>query len=311
MKKSALLGTIMVLSFANILSSIPVLAGNCEECAGMHHDYYDKNAPQKINSENIVSFTLTLNEPQRYGMIIENPEYEGKEILAYTMSLERNGNGTLRIKAKGGNMYSSRRDGSAFIVDFTTKDQGYTSKLQELVKKYDLIKNNGYVSHTDGLPSGDGDTLSVVYDSGEKIYKRANNFRILQFEAAYEIYSLFRKMAVDNGLDFNTAGSNVQLYDDPTVEWLQGTWKGKHFGNEVVAIFRDNHLQIYYGGKLTDDSDYVIVDGEVKPAGKGAEEGKYVVFETVTSLTKKNSFSLCGHVYKNKSSSTFELLKQK
>ena len=307
-KKLAVLGSIMIFG---LFSSGTAFSHDCYACAGRHREYTIKEMPEKINSEKIVSFNLKLFEPQRYNFRVENPDYKDKQVLAYVMSLKKKDDGSIDVEAKGGNLYSTRRDGSAFIVRFNAGDLGYTELLQQLVKKYDLIKDNGRVSHTDGLPSGDGDTLDIVYDTGERIYKNANNRRILRFEAAYDIYSIFKKIANDNGLDFNTAGSNVQLYDDPTVEWLQGTWKGKHFGREVICIFKGNHIQIYHDGQLVDDADYVIVDGTVKPAGKGAENGEYATFEFVTGLNKKNDFMLSGHLYKNKSSSSFEVMRQK
>jgi hypothetical protein len=305
--KRILTGFIMTLS----LLTGSAHASDCDACAGMHHEYTIKDAPTEIISENIVSFKLYLFEPQRYGMTIESDEYSDKEILASQMTLKKNPDGTLNITARGGNMYSTRRDGSAFIVDFNTKDNGYTAELNKIIQKYNIARRNGHISHTDGLPSGDGDTLDVTYESAERIYINANNYRILNFYEAYDIYALFKKITRDNGLDFNTAGSNVQLYDDPTIEWLQGSWKGKHFGRDVLAVFKENHIQIFYNGELTDDTDFVIVDGTVKPAGKGAENGEYAEFKAVTGFNKKNSFSLSGHVYKNRSSSTFELLKQK
>jgi hypothetical protein len=227
------------------------------------------------------------------------------------MKLVKNPDGTVTVEARGGSLYpTARRNGLTFHVRFTAPDRDYTARLQDLVVRRSLIRNNGLVVHTYGLPSGDGDRLSVKYDSGEYIYRRINTGPLLDYDTAFEIYDLFRTMTRDQGLDFNTKGSNVQLYDDATEEFLQGTWKGTHFGNECTVIFTGNHVRIYYGGKLTDDADYVIDEGWIVPADQNGGKDR-LRFQGVAVMSKKNSFTLSGTVLRNKASSTFDLRRQK
>lgn len=307
-----ILGACILMGILSFTASARADTDILPEVEGGHREYRVKNLNDKIESENIKSFQLTLYEPQIYNPAqYEETSDEEREIRARKLELTKNEDGSLSVRAEGENMYAKGRDGSKFILDFKTDDRDYTRRLQQLVRKHNLSSNNGFVSHTDGLPSGDGDTLSVVYESGEKIYKTDNVDRIMSFEAAYDIYSLFRVMATDSKLDFTTAGSNVQLYDDPTVQWLQGRWSGKHFGQECLVEFEGNHIRIYYGGKLTDDTEYVIFEGAVKPAGKGAEEGKSASFNAFTGIYKQNSFTLDAHVYRNRSSSHVSLMRQK
>ena len=265
--------------------------------------------PREIRSENIVSFSLILQDPREYEPDEETRDGTGEVITASSMRLEKDAGGILRIRASGGGPATGHRDGSAFFVEFTTPDRGYTAKLQELIQKHGMIADNGHYSHTAGLPSGDGDQLRVIYDSGEQIGKGSNNSRILSRQAALDVFALFREITREAGHDFTTEGSTRALYDDPTTEWLQGIWEGHHFGTPCQVRFAGRHVQITYGGSLTDDTDYVIVDGWVRPDTPSARKGGHAVFSALTGMSKKNSFTLNAGVYRNGASSSFELRK--
>lgn len=299
--------------FPFLACSAPDTDTEPQACGGTHQER-DAGAPREIISRNIVSFELTLYDPREMSRQLlpgggDPPRRE--DILARFMKLVKNPDGTVTVEARGGSLYpTARRNGLTFHVRFTAPDRDYTARLQDLVVRRSLIRNNGLVVHTYGLPSGDGDRLSVKYDSGEYIYRRINTGPLLDYDTAFEIYDLFRTMTRDQGLDFNTKGSNVQLYDDATEEFLQGTWKGTHFGNECTVIFTGNHVRIYYGGKLTDDADYVIDEGWIVPADQNGGKDR-LRFQGVAVMSKKNSFTLSGTVLRNKASSTFDLRRQK
>ena len=283
------------------------------ECGGTDR-HRDPHAPRTIVSRQIVSFELTTFEPQEYHFLFTDNGLEelGEPVTATYLSLKRQADGSLEISARGGSLEAMNqevRDGSVFAVNFTTPDRGYTARLQDLVVRRSLIRNNGLVVHTYGLPSGDGDRLSVKYDSGEYIYRRINTGPLLDYDTAFEIYDLFRTMTRDQGLDFTTRGSNVTVYDDATEEFLQGIWEGRHFGTPCQVRFAGRHVQITYGGSLTDDTDYVIVDGWVRPDTPSARKGGHAVFSALTGMSKKNSFTLNAGVYRNGASSSFELRK--
>ncbi len=282
-------------------------------CGG-HHQYYLKDHPNVINSENIVSFTFDTHGVSEFeGGYVGELDEKNKNFLYPVMyvSAIKQPDGRIAVEARGTGRYQ-QRDGKTFHVKYTVEDDGLMAELQKVVRRYNLSQNNGFVNHTDGIPSGDGDTLSVKYDSEERIYINDNVQRAIPEDPANEIYEIFLASAHKQGLAFSTAGSNVKIYDDPDEEMLQGTWTGKHFGAECICEFTGNHVKIYYDGRLTDDTDYVIVEGRIKPDRKRADNpDRYDDFNTFTSITKANNFTLTGHVYRNNSSSTVSLNKKK
>ncbi len=264
------------------------------EMPGAHREYDMEGYSEEIVSREIVSFWYANG--------------------SFSVFCERNEDGSLQITSSGGN--ASRRDGTAFSLNYAAEDDGFSARLQELIEQYSLARKNGHVTHVNGLPAGIGDTLSVKYESGEKIYKTSNQFRTVQDDASAAIYEAFHEKAVANGLDFTTAGSNVQLYDDADEQYLQGTWKGTHFGREVVATFTGNRVKIWYDGELTDDTEYTIFEGDVRPnrLREGVTEPKdaydYEEFAVVSSFRKKNKILIVAYFMKD-SYSTCDLLIQK
>ena len=261
------------------------------EMPGAHREYDMEGYSDEITSREIVSFRY------RNG--------------SFSVSCEKNGDGSLRITSSGGN--SRQRDGTAFGLNYTAGDDGFTGRLQELIETYALSRGNGHVTEVGGLPAGIGDTLSVAYESGEKLYKSSNQFRTVADDAGAAIYEAFHEKAVASGFDFTTAGSNVQLYDDADEQYLQGTWKGMHFGTDVAAEFEGNRVKIWYDGELTDDTEYVVFEGDVRPnrLREGVTEPQdaydYEEFAVVSSFRKKNDIMIVAYFTKD-SYSTCELL---
>ncbi len=165
--------------------------------------------------------------------------------------------------------------------------------------------NNGRCVHVDGLPSGLGDTINVEYLSGEKIYKSSNQSKTINIEAINEFYHFFHELVKKDGYDFNSNGSNVKLYDDADCEYLQGTWKGSHFGDDIEVTFKDKNIKIKVNGQLTDDNvEYKIIDGfvqknKLKEGTDGSNRYDYFDFEGVQCFSKKNYFTLTGYFHKD------------
>ena len=202
--------------------------------------------------------------------------------------------------------FSNKRDGKYFRIKFESDDLSILKELQDTIIKYDIAKGNGHCTHVDGLPAGIGDRINVIYSSGEKIYKTSNQFPTIIPEAGMAIYNTFLKYVQKHGYDFTSDGSNLKLYDDADKEYVQGTWKGKHFGNEIVAIFEDNHVTITVDGKVTDDKvEYTIFEGSVVAnklkEGKDKAESKndYETFNGVSMFAKKNYFTMTGYFLQN------------
>ena len=152
--------------------------------------------------------------------------------------------------------------------------------------------------------------------SGNRLWKWFERGRTVSEAAADAIYEVFHAQAVRNGYDFTTEKSTEVVYDDATVEFLQGKWKGVHFGQEWAVEFDGNHVRLYRDGKLTDDTDYVIVDGMIRPdvlkAGITTPKDPYDYeeFSEVSALRKKNSIGLTVYFMKD-GYSTADLILQK
>ena len=205
-------------------------------------------------------------------------------------------NNNLHVISSGGNY--SNRDGSAFKLDYISKTKTLLTSLQQIVEKYELYKNNGYTLTVNGLPAGLGDTISVEYDKSEKIYKSSNQSRIVQDEAVTAIYNEFHKNATQNDYEFNTEKSNIKVYDDATEKFLQGTWKGSHFGDEIKVIIKEKNIKIYCNNKLSDNTEYAIINGCVRPnkLKKGItipkNEHDYEEFNIICRHPKRNAGGL-------------------
>ena len=263
-------------------------------CGGTREVHLD-GYKDEIKSDNIVEFTYNNDGEYRLWCKLEN--------------------NILHVTSNGGNSY--HRDGTYFGLKYDTDKLDILKKLNDIIKENNISKNNGFVHETAGLPPGIGDSIEVVYDSGEKIYKISNQFPVVGDELGKKFYDVFHELALEYGYDFNTEKSNVLLYDDATEEYLQGRWKGDHFGHKYEVLFEGNHVKVWEDDKLVDDTDYVIYEGRIRPnkLAEGVTEPKsfndYEPFNAFDSLRKQNKILLTMYFYKNGSSSNDELLRQK
>lgn len=270
-----------------------VIYNDTGDMCGGRHEFMLEGYTYSIESDDLVSFS-----------------FSDKNVSVYC-GIE---DGMLCVTSNGGN--TTRRDGTRFSLRYNTDDMSILAKLNKVIKDYDMAKRNGYSCTVDGLPGGCGDSISAEYASGEKLYMYSNQMPTVHYEAAKLIYDIFHEEALKNGLDFNTKGSNVKLYDDADKDYLQGNWKGKHFGTEIIAEFEGEHVKIWCDGKLTDDTDYVIFEGNVRSnklvegVSEPTREYDYAEFEGCSCIRKKNEIMLTAYFMKE-SYSTCELLKQK
>ena len=258
---------------------------------GARHEGYLEGYSEDIKSKDITSF-----------------EYAGNN---YYLFCEKNDD-KLKISCRGG--YSNRRDGKYFIIRLEESDLSLLSDLQKDILKYNVSKNNGYCLTVDGLPAGLGDRIEIKYDSGESIYKNSNQAPTISEEASSAFYEDFHKYVKKYDLDFNSEGSNVELYDDADIDYVQGTWNGKHFGRDVSVTFNKNHVTISIDGKITDkEVEYTIYEGSIRKneleEGKEKAESKndYKEFEGVSCFAKKNWFTMTAYFMKE-SYSTCDLM---
>ena len=112
--------------------------------------------------------------------------------------------------------------------------------------------------------------------------------------------------------DFNgTLFEDTDLQADAWAEVIR-----RHFGREILAEFEGSHVRIYVDGKPTDDTEYIIYDGNIRPnkLKEGVAEPKsehdYVEFEGCSCMRKKNKICLTAYFMKE-SYSTCDLITQK
>ena len=254
---------------------------------GERHDSYIEGYNEEIKSKDIISFSYNNGD--------------------YSFSAKKENN-KVQISCSGGGK-SNQRDGSLFKIRVETDDIGILTSLQDIIDRNNETQGNGHCIHVDGLPGGLGDTLEVEYQSGEKIYKTSNQTRTVSKSSIESFYTIFHESVKKEGFDFTTAGSNEKLFDDAEEEYLQGTWSGKHFGEEVEVTFNHNKVTIKINGKITDNEvEYTIYEGYVRKneLKEEVEDAKsaydYKPFSSMEGFKKKNDFTLTGYFYNNASS---------
>ena len=268
----------------------------------------------KDKEEVVLDGEVTEKYLDGYNKIIQSKdiihfEYETGEYKLFCEKKEDK----LQIKSEGG--YSNERDGSYFKLDYLIDDFNILEQLQKIIESNDITKNNGYYQYVAGLEPIYGDTLKVTYKSNEEIYISSNQFHTIEDKISSKFYKLFLEEAKKNGYDFNSEKSNVKLYDDAKVEFLQGTWKGEHFGDSIEVVIKENHIKIYINNKITDDTEYTIIQGSIRQKQLkdnievAKDEYDYKEFEGVSSLRKKNEIMLVAYFTKD-SYSTADLLKE-
>lgn len=70
-------------------------------------------------------------------------------------------------------------------------DADFMVHLQEIVSTYDFAGHNGYYHTVSGLPDMYGQSLDIVYASGERIYVHDNQNGFLPYEAEKALVFLF------------------------------------------------------------------------------------------------------------------------
>ena len=67
----------------------------------------------------------------------------------------------------------------------------FMARLQKIVYEYDFAQHNGYYHTVSGLPGMYGESLTVIYASGERIYVHDNQSGFLPYEAEKALVNLF------------------------------------------------------------------------------------------------------------------------
>ena len=269
-----------------------MFGGNSNAICGEKHVTQLEGYSENINSKDIIKFSYSKD-------------------CFFASAAKRDEK--VEIICNGGGKYN-RRDGSLFGIKYETNDDSIFKKLQEVIDNNNETRGNGHCVTVDGLPSGLGDTLDIEYSSGKKIYKHSNQSPTVSFETSDKIYEIFHELVKKDGYDFNTEGSNVKLFDDADYEYVQGTWKGKHFGSEVEVTFTGNNVTISIDGKVTDDSkEYTIYQGNIvlnklkENVDVPKDYHDYEYFNGISTMSKKNYFTMTAY-FMSESYSTCDLM---
>ena len=75
--------------------------------------------------------------------------------------------------------------------EYKAHGSSFMKKLQEIIEKYDLAEDNGHYVNIAGLPPRYGGELSVLYKSGERIFRHNNQSEIISEAASNEILKAF------------------------------------------------------------------------------------------------------------------------
>ena len=266
---------------------------NSSPICGEKHDSWLDGYSENIESKNITSFNYT------------GPDF--------FLSAKKKENNKIEICCNGGGK-ENPRDGSLFKIKYESTDNSIFKKLQEVIDKNKETKGNGHCVHVDGLPGGIGDKLEVEYSSGEKIYKSSNQNHTISSNSSKSFYDIFHEYIKKDGYDFNEKGSNIELFDDADEEFVQGTWKGKHFGDEIEVTFNKDLVTIKINDIITDNNvPYIIYEGSIRKnklkeeIGKIKSKNDFEEFNGVSYFSKKNDFTMSTY-FQKVSYSTCEIM---
>lgn len=147
---------------------------------GVVHNETELDAPKIIESEEITNFECEIS-------FIAMAFDEESELCGrvYNIGAVLNDDGVVYVKSKWRD-----RAGSSETNEYES-DISFMKELQQIVKKHDLAKHNGYVRRVSGLPDMYGAKLDVKYASGESIYAYNNQDILIPLEAATELIELF------------------------------------------------------------------------------------------------------------------------
>ena len=92
------------------------------------------------------------------------------------------------------------------------------------------------------------------------------------------------------GYDFTSEGSNVKLFDDPDEEYVQGTWKGKHFGDDIEVTFNSPFTSSFKLLSLMVFILRVSVKIDTKPTISPSQIANCVILRFISCCLSASSF---------------------
>lgn len=138
---------------------------------------YYADAPKVIESSEIVRFCCVIS-------LFAACETDGLGNRIYTLDAALKG-GDVLVK------YDWRERGGESDKAEYKADADFMVRLQSIVAAHNFARHNGYYHNVSGLPAMYGESIDIVYDSGERIYARDNQSGFLPLEAEKALVMLF------------------------------------------------------------------------------------------------------------------------
>ena len=156
-----------------------------EDMCGGSDTSLDTSAPKEIKSDDMILFDVSSK--LNHGL---DDTHKDNLLYAFSCFAAKTAKGSFVYYQKDNNWDSSKRTSN---LAYVKKD--IFQDLAKLANECNLAKNNGYHSHTHGLPEDFGGTVRVLYSSGEKISFSDNSSPILSYDTGCKICGFFEKAA--------------------------------------------------------------------------------------------------------------------
>ena len=229
-----------------ILFTAAVLLMGCSKTSNENTDEIDGgvrintsyDAPKEIKSTEIKSFycefsNLTMMNEDTF---LENKVYQLKASLKESIV-----QGSYQTYAGGEKMEETFEAEPEFMND-----------LQKIVKKHNLVQNNGLSYCVSGLPDQFGAVLEVEYESGERIYASNNQDNFLSIAAMEALDELFRKQ-------FET--TNTMFKDDEFPKVLDVTVSKQFFMENINGRYITLEYPVIELGYESPDGAWLNTEG--------------------------------------------------
>lgn len=138
---------------------------------------YWTDVPKVIESAEIVTFHCVIS-------LFAACETDGLGNRIYTLDATLK-DGEVLVK------YSWRERGGKSDKAEYKADANFMVRLQNIVAAHNFARHNGYYHTVSGLPDMYGESIDIVYASGERIYVHDNQSGFLPFEAEKALVMLF------------------------------------------------------------------------------------------------------------------------
>lgn len=138
---------------------------------------YWTDMPKVIESAEIVTFHCVIS-------LFASCETDGLGNRIYTLDATLK-DGEVLVK------YSWRERGGGSDKAEYKADEDFMTRLQNIVAAHNFAQHNGYYHTVSGLPDMYGESLDIVYASGERIHVHDNQSGFLSLESEKELIMLF------------------------------------------------------------------------------------------------------------------------